>query len=196
MAYIKTQKIKRNESGQIISGSASIIDSEYVPGAKNHSIKHVRERLGKVLYIADDKKSGIFLSPTRGMVEYSSLTDNFTPVEHDDSRLIGNSNFPEPEVHTIFGDVYLLLEFLEKSGLTSVFRSVFTKKSLFEKVMVHTLHHVLAVGSRIACDDFLTSSFASYLFEDVPLSALHCDSSYFEQMGDDNLRIQFFRAFI
>ena len=29
MAFIKTQKIVRNESGTIISGSASIIDTKY-----------------------------------------------------------------------------------------------------------------------------------------------------------------------
>lgn len=196
MPYIKAQKVIRDTSGQIISGTAAIIDSEYIAGSKGHSKKHVREKLGKVLYLSEDKKTGIFLSPTRGMVEYCSLSDTFQEIECSDSRLQGNQNFPEPKVHSIFGDVYLLLEFMEKVGLTAVFREVFTKKSLFEKVMVHTLHHVLAVGSHISCDDFLTCSFASYLFPDLPLAELHCDSSYYEQMGDDDLRIKFFRAFI
>lgn len=196
MPYIKAQKIVRDNSGMILSGSAAIIDSEYVSDSKYHSKKHVREKLGKVLYLSDDKKTGIFLSPTRGMIEYCSKTDTFREIDHTDIRLKGDSNFPEPKVHSIFGDVYLLLEFMEKTGLTGVLWSVFTNKSLFEKVMVHTLHHVLAVGSRISCDDFLTSSFASYLFNDVPLSALHSDSSFYEQMGDDDLRIRFFRSFI
>lgn len=195
MAYIKAQKLVRDKSGCVISGSAAVVVSSYDPKAGHHVKKTVRERLGKVLYLSDDNKTGIFLSPTRGMVEYNSLTDEFNDVDHDDPRLVKSVQFPEPEIHTIFGDVYLLLEFMEKTGLLEIFRAVFTKKSLYERVIVHLLHDVLAVGSRVACDDFLTCSFASYLFEDIPMSALHSDSSYYTMMGKDSLRVDFFRKF-
>ncbi len=72
MAFIKTQKIVRNKSGTIISGSASIIDTKYGNYGTYHAKHSVRERLGKVIWLSDDKKKGIFLSPTRGLVEYSS----------------------------------------------------------------------------------------------------------------------------
>lgn len=195
MAYIKAQKLVRDNSGRIASGSAAIVVSAYDPEANHHTRKRVRERLGKVLYLSEDKKTGIFLSPTRGLVEYSSITDEFQDVDHDDPRLDRSIQFPKPEIHTIFGDVYLLLEFMEKSGLLEIFRSVFTKKGLYERVVVHLLHDILAVGSRVSCDDFLSCSFASYLFEDIPLSALHSDSSYFTMMGKDSLRADFFRKF-
>lgn len=195
MAYIKAQKLVRNNSGRITSGSAAIVVSAYDSKANHHIRKVVRERLGKVLYLSEDKKTGIFLSPTRGLVEYCSITDEFQDVDHDDPRLSLSTQFPKPEIHTIFGDVYLLLEFMEKSGLLEIFRSVFSKKGLYERVVVHLLHDIPAVGSRVACDDFLSCSFASYLFEDIPMAALHSDSSYFTMMGKDSLRIEFFRKF-
>ena len=64
MAFIKAQKIVRDENGTITSGSAAIVDTAYVStGQKNHSKQTVREKLGKVLYLSEDRKSGIFMSP-------------------------------------------------------------------------------------------------------------------------------------
>ncbi len=104
MAYIKTQKIVRDSSGRIVSGSASIIVTSYDPKVNYHAKKTVRERLGKVLFLSEDKKSGVFLSPTRGLVEYSSCSDEFQEVEHDDPRLDQSTQSPKPEIHTVFGD--------------------------------------------------------------------------------------------
>ena len=82
MAFIKIQKLVRDNSGKIISGSAAIVDTEYVKtGNKSHCKHIVREKLGKVLYISEDKKSGIFISPTRGLVEYNSVSDSFNEIE-------------------------------------------------------------------------------------------------------------------
>ena len=64
MSFIKVQKLVRNEAGTILSGSAAIVDTVYVKtGNKNHSKQVVRERLGKVISLNEDKKSGVFLSP-------------------------------------------------------------------------------------------------------------------------------------
>ena len=78
MAFIKAQKIVRDDSGKIISGSASIVDAVYVcTGSSSHSRQQVREKLGRVLYLTDDRKAGIFLSPTRGLIEYDARSDSF-----------------------------------------------------------------------------------------------------------------------
>ena len=87
MAYIKAQKLVRDSSELIVSGSAAIAVSDYDPEANHHSRKIVRERLGEVLYLSEDKKTGVFLSPTRGLIEYCSITDEFQDVYHDDPRL-------------------------------------------------------------------------------------------------------------
>ena len=153
MAYIKTQKIVRDSSGRIVSGSASIIVTSYDPKVNYHAKKTVRERLGKVLFLSEDKKSGIFLSPTRGLVEYSSCSDEFQEVEHDDPRLDQSTQFPKPEIHTVFGDAYLLLEFMKKpvcsrfseaflpkkdsmNGLLSIYFTTFSPLDLVSHVMI------------------------------------------------------------
>ena len=197
MAFIKAQKIVRDENGVITSGSAAIVDTVYIStGRKNHSKHKVREKLGKVLYLSEDRKSGIFMSPTRGLVEYNALTDTFESVERDDGRICGQEVFPEMEIHTVFGDVFLLLHFLEKCGLISILRSVFPKDEAYERVLCHILHGILKDGSRISCDNFLRKSFASYILKDVPVSSLHSDTRFFTLMGEDSLKVSYFRTFV
>lgn len=197
MAFIKAQKIIRDESGNVISGSAAVVDSVYVKtGSKSHSRQVVREKLGRVLYLSEDKKLGVFQSPTRGLVEYDASTDSFSEVDRNDLRINAEEFFPEPEIHTVFGDAYLLLQFLEKCGLISVLRSVFSKDEAYERVLCHILHGVLKDGSRISCDNFIDKSFASYVFGNVPIGSLHSDTRFFTLLGDDRAKMSFFKAFV
>ena len=197
MAFIKAQKLKYDESGRIISGSAAIVDAVYIStGNKNHSTHKVRERLGKVLYLSDDRKSGIFLSPTRGIVEYDAITNKFTAVEKDDSRIVGEKLFPKTEIHTVFGDTYLILDFLKKQGILAILQNVFPKKEAYERVLCHVLHAVLRDGSRVSCDNFILKSFASYLFQDVPISSLNSDTRFFSLLGEDHTKMAFFKVFV
>ena len=197
MAFIRVQKLVRDESGNIKSGSASVEDTVYVSsGTKNHSRHVTREKLGRILYLSEDKKSGIFLSPTRGMTEYDAVNDRFSEVSPSDPRIKKENVFPPAEVHTVFGDVYLFLKFLEKSGLTAVLRNAFPKKELCERVICHLLHGVLKDGSRITCDNFIQKSFVSYLLTAVPVASLKSDTRYFTVLGDDSAKMCFFRTFI
>ena len=197
MAFIKTQKIIRDDSGRIISGSASLIDAVYVPGGgRSHSRQQVREKLGKVIWLSDGKKTGIFLSPTRGLVEYDAVSDSFSSVDKEDPRISEQDLFPKTEIHTVFGDTYLLLQFLENCGLLSVLRSVFPKDEVYQRVLCHILHGILKDGSRISCDNFIQKSFASYVLEDVPIVSLHSDTRFFSILGDDHLKMSFFKAFV
>lgn len=196
MAFIKSQKIVRDESGNITSGSAAIVDTKYGDFGSYHAKHTVREKLGKVIWLSSDKKSGIFLSPTRGLVEYNAQTDTFSPVGKDDSRLKRTDIFPDTQIHTVFGDTFLLLEFLKKARLLSALRSVFPKNQDYERVLCHVLHGVLKDGSKISCDNFIEKSFASYVLDDIPESTLHCDTRFFSLMGEDDTRMAFFRNFV
>ena len=197
MAFIKAQKIIRDVSGRVISGSAAIVDAVYVStGTKSHSKQQVREKLGRVLYLSDDKKEGIFQSPTRGLVEYNASSDSFSIVDRNDPRINTEELFPEPEVHTVFGDAYLLLRFLEKCGLLSVLRNVFPKDEAYERTLCHVLHGILKDGSRISCDNFIQKSFASYVFDKIPVGSLHSDTRFFSLLGDDKVKMSFFQTFV
>ena len=124
-------------------------------------------------------------------MEYNASTDAFSEVDRSDPRINAEEFFPEPEVHTVFGDAYLLLQFLEKCGLISVLRSVFPKDEAYERVLCHILHGVLRDGSRISCDNFIDKSFASYMFGDIPVGTLHSDTRFFTLLGDDRVKLSF-----
>jgi|LFRM01.1.fsa_nt_gb hypothetical protein len=197
MAFIKAQRIIRDENGTIQSGSAAIIDTVYVPGEQFHSKQQVRERLGKIISLAEDGKSGLFMSPTRGFVAYDARSDTFAPIERDDPRVESVSGvYPQTEIHTVFGDSYLLLKFLEKSGLISILKSVFSQKEDYERVLAHVVHGIMRNGSRITCDNFIAKSFASYVLDDIPISTLRTDTAFFSMMGNDPVKMAFFITFI
>ncbi len=199
MPFIKVQRLERGEDGSVIKGTASIVDVYYDKNGKgknNHSKQVPREPLGKIIYLTEDKKSGIFLSPTRGMVEYSSRSDSFAEVDSSDPRLNKSELFPVTQVHTVFGDTFLLLKVFEKTGLLSIFQSVFSKKSDFERFLCHTMHGILKDGSKITCDNFIQKSFLSYLCSDIPISTLKSDFVHFSTMGNDKIKMGFFKEFI
>lgn len=196
MPFIKTQNLKYSPDGEILTGSASIVDVEYVPGAKNHSRQLLRERLGKVLWYSKEDRKGVFLSPERGLVEYSATLDQFSDVDADDPRLPQHFSAPDPLVHSVFGDAFLTLSFLEKSPLLPALQSAFPQKQDLQRVLAHILHSVIKDGSHIHCDDFIGRSFASYLFDDLPLYTLKSDTAYFRLMGEDATRLAFFKSYV
>ncbi|HAH70648.1 MAG TPA: hypothetical protein DCL74_02635 [Succinivibrionaceae bacterium] len=195
MAFIKVQKLVR-DGNKIVSGSASIVDTRYVPGDQYHAKHSVIERLGKVLYLNDNRREGIFLSPTRGLIAYNVDQDLFSEVSEDDPRISDKISNKAPLIHTVFGDLYLLLKFLEKQALYPVLRSVFSKKSDYERLLGHILHGVLKDGSKIHCDDFLRKSCAAYLFSDVNIDSFKSDVKFYTAMGADEARMNFFRSLV
>ena len=94
MAFIKIQNLEFDEDGTVSRGTASIVDVLYVASGKYHSKQQSRERLGKIISISEDRKSGVFISPTRGLVEYNAVTDTFSSVEKEDQRV--NAVFSMP----------------------------------------------------------------------------------------------------
>ena len=189
MAFIKAQKLVFSDEGKVVSGSAAIVDTVYDSSVKGRSRHKVREKLGKVVTISDDRKCGIFLSPTRGLVEYDSTRDAFAEVRKDDRRISGLGIFPNPEIHTVFGDSYLILSFMKKTGITGLLRKVFPKDEEFQRVLAHICHTVARDGSHMSCDDFVARSFLSYLVPDVPLQSLCSDTKYFSDMGRDSIKV-------
>ena len=203
MAFIRTRKIKYDAENKIVSGTAAIIESHYIPGnVKHHSRQVVREKLGKVVELYS-KKRGLFLSPTRGLVIYDSEKDEFSdPVTRDQIQSITETPeirerlFPESNVHTVFGDTYLFLEILKKTGLSNVLREAFPDKVFYERFLCHMLHGILKDGSRITCDDFVAKSFLSYIVRDVPINTLKSDTFFFSVMGEDKTKLAFFKSYI
>ena len=104
MAFIYIQKKKFDEDGKIVDGIASIRESVYVKGKKHHSNQKTIEKLGRLLYISDDRKNGIFDSPIRGVVEYNVVNNEFSTVDKNDDRIKNKTISNIPKIHTTFGD--------------------------------------------------------------------------------------------
>ena len=198
MSYIRTQRVIRNEKGVITAGNASIEKTVYVKDkSKGYHSKHVSEEsLGKIVWLSPDKQSGIFLSRTRGLVEYDSATGEFKEVDREDPRLPEGELFPDPPVHTIFGDAYMLMRFLHDCGMSRVLAEAFPEMQRRERLLAHILHGILKDGGRISCGDFIGKSVASNVLSGVPVKSLASDTAFFMMMGEDKARIEFFRAFV
>ena len=198
MSYIRAQFIERDESGRIIKGSAAICEAVYTrkPGKKSHSTQKQVERLGKVIWLSDDGKSGIFLSKTRGLVEYGSVDNQFQEVSAGDPRISGHGLFPAPCAHTVFGDAYLLLHFMRSIGISGILSDVFPTEADRSRILCHSLHSILKEGARITCDLFVGKSVISHLTGGVPPSSLRTDTAFFTMMGDDGVKTRFFQAWV
>ncbi len=196
MAFIRIQNKKYDSNGKIVGGIASIRQSCYVRNKKFHSKQVTIEKLGKVICLSDDKKSGIFNSPIRGLVHYDVENNTFDSVDVNDERIKDKKINNSIRVHTVFGDSYLLLELLNKYGLLSIFREMFEKNDNYERFVSHLLYDILKDGSHITCDNFVTKSFISYLIPDLNIKSLKYDSRFYQFMGNDNIKLSFFRKFI
>lgn len=197
MSFIRTQFLVRDETGNIIKGSASICESIYKhTGGKSHSVQRQVERLGKVIWLSDDGKRGIFLSGTRGLVEYDSRGNQFSEVDSGDPRLSGHGLFAPPAVHTVFGDSYLLLCFMASIGFPAILSEMFSSETDRQRFLCHSLHSILKEGARISCDLFVRKSVLSYLADSVPYASLRTDTAFFTAMGDDNVKLRFFKSYI
>ena len=195
MTFIRVQNAKKDELGRMVGGSASIVESVYVKDGKSPCKQVLKESLGRIV-LMEDRHRGIFLSKTRGLVEYDCENDEFVPVSRDDPRISDMDVFSEPRIHTIFGDVDAVLNFMRSIGMLRTLRNVAVKDDgLYEKMVCHTLHGVLRDGARMCCDRFVERSFLSNIVQ-LPPSVLRTDSRYFEYMGIYETKIAFFKAFV
>ena len=194
--YIRFQKIKRDEQGNIISGSASLEDTIYVPNVSGHSRHRILESLGKVLWIDEDKKGGIFNSKTRGIVHYSLATDTWTAVDPTDPRISHSKVTSKENIHTTFADAYLFLSLMEKSNWLGILRKAYPDQSFYQLLLTHLCHNILKNESAIKCQSFYSRSLISWLFKDVHQGTLDCDSAFFNKMGNDSIKVEFFKNLI
>ena len=136
------------------------------------------------------------MSPSRGLIEYSADQDKFSEVDRGDLRLPKDRAFPDSPVHSIFGDVFLIVSFLNNSPLLKALKQTFFNKLDLQRVLIHLVHTVAKDGSHINCQDFTARSFMGSLFLDIPQCSLKSDTYYFEMMGDDATRTTFFECYV
>ncbi|MBR4504464.1 MAG: hypothetical protein IKP20_05785 [Candidatus Methanomethylophilaceae archaeon] len=203
MAFIKVQKLVRNDDGSVRSGSAAIIDVIYDKSSRYHSKQVQREKLGKIVSLAASKRRGVFMSPTRGLIGYDADKDDFfDPKEFDrdepavsaEKQLICDppsksvaiqSPPPQDAVHKIFGDAYLALESMRMSGLLFHLRKAFPDDHVYEGVLVRSVMEA-AGCSGMSPKSFLGRSFLSDLF-----SGTDFGGKFLSKAGSEGVRSKF-----
>ena len=114
----------------------------------------------------------------------------------DDPRLEGLIEAISLDVHTVFGDGYLFLNYLKNMGLTPILRKVFSAEQGFQRCIAHLYHARMRNGGRDRCDHFVAKSFVSQTVRDVLNTGLAVDARFFDIMGDDDVRMLFFQEFV
>ncbi len=197
MPPVRAQKVVRDESGRIAGGSASVAGAGRVAGARYRSRQRVRERLGRVAGLSEGGRSGVFRSPTRGLVRYDADSDSLGPPGRGDGAPSDESSeFPEPPAHVVAGDCLLLLSAPGRSGLLGVLRGAFPRDGDYGRLLAHLPRSPPRDGSRVSCDDLVARSAASHLLPDVSVPSPGGVSAYFHAMGSDAAKVSLFRALV
>ena len=200
MASIKVQNLKPSieGNGRYDSGSAAIVTNEYSTqmNGTGHTAHRVVERLGRVVWLSDDRRKGIFLSDTRGLVEYDLSRDTFDEVAPGDPRIAGTNLAPVLVNHTAFGDTLLAMTVVNRSGLYDILREVFPNERDYERVLCHVLHTTIRNSARISCSNFVIHSALSYAIESINIGTLDRDSTFFDMMGTPEVKLAFFKSYI
>ena len=192
MAFIKVQKLARDKAGSVTQGTASIVDTVYVADGKYHSRQIVRESLGKVLSLSDDRRSGIFLSQRRGPVHYDAEQDAFRMLSSGEKEALGLSGC-NAQASLTFGDAYWYLQYMLQSGLMKVLKEAFPDETLRQALLMYLLHKSLPSGRCTTLAGFLSSSFAGLLFP-MQDKAVLTEEAFFSSLGQEECAGRFFSA--
>ena len=95
-----------------------------------------------------------------------------------------------------FGDSYLLPRFMQGILMPTIVSKMFESGTDFQRFLYHCLHSILKEGARITCDLFVQKSVISHLADRVPPDSLRSDTAFFTMMGDDRVKLRFFKSYI
>lgn len=198
---VRIQNHGAAEGGVYRRGSASIVANRYranPANPKSHCRQVLIENLGSVVWYDAAKKDGVFLSPTRGLVEYDAAEDVFREVGRGDPRIAGLSE-GLPVAEKEFSSAYFLLGLLGKTGLTgplSDLASALGRRDSAQRIVAHLYCQVMKNGSRETDDVFLRGSALSDVLAGLALPTLRYDHAFFRDMGSEEAKEAFFRSFV
>ena len=197
MPPVRAQEVVRDESGGIAGGSASVAGAGRVAGARRRSRQRVRERLGGVAGPSEGGRSGVFRSPTRGLVRYDADSDGLGPPGRGDGAPTDESSgLPEPPAHVVAGDCLPPPPVPGRSGLPGVPGEAFPRDGDHGRPLAHPPRSPPRDGSRVPCDDLVARSAASRLLPDVSAPSPGGVSAHSHAMGSDAARVSLLRALV
>ena len=147
--------------------------------------------LGRVI----DKERGIFKSRERGVFIYDIETNTFSdvPAEYEEPKIERKTKYSKrPTLIVSFGDVFLLDEYLKKSGLIKAVDAIGYRNS-------DTLHALLAyyILSPLAnshAEDWWELTYARYLYPKAQMSSQRI-SDALADIGSEDAKRSFFAEY-
>ena len=148
--------------------------------------------LGRVI----DKERGIFKSRDRGLFTYDLKTNTFgsVPAEYETPSLHRKTKYPRRATLVVsFGDVFLLDEYLRKSGFQRAvdaigYRNPDTMKALLA-------FYILTSHANCHAEDWWELTYARYLYPKAQMASQRI-SEALADIGSEDAKRSFFRQYI
>jgi len=137
--------------------------------------------LGRVI----DKQRGIYQSREKGIFKYSLNSGflDYTPPEVEG----------EEKIILDFGDIYLLSEYLKKSGIYDIIAETIPKAR--DTILALTMFRILSQSANYYAYDWWEGSYARFLFPNASLSSQHL-SEFLSELGDEAVQRCFFDRYL
>jgi hypothetical protein len=148
--------------------------------------------LGKVI----DKERGIFKSRTRGLFTYDLETNTFgsVPADYEMPTVQRKTKYPRRQVLAVsFGDIFLLDEYLRKSGFQKAvdaigYRNPDTLKALLA-------FYILTSHANCHAEDWWELTYARYLYPKAQMASQRI-SEALADIGSEDAKRNFFREYV
>ena len=148
--------------------------------------------LGRVI----DKERGVFKSRDRGLFTYDLETNTFgsVPAEYETPSMERKTKYPRRATLVVsFGDVFLLDEYLRKSGLQKAvdaigYRNPDTLKALLA-------FYILTSHANRHAEDWWELTYAKYLYPKAQMASQRI-SEALADIGSEDAKRSFFREYI
>lgn len=153
--------------------------------------KDTQVYLGRVL----DKERGIFKSRERGVFMYDIETNTFSavPAEYEEPKTERKTKYPKrPTLIVSFGDVFLLDEYMKKSGLINAIDAIGYRNN--DTLHALLAYYILSPLANCHAEDWWELTYAKYLYPKAQMSSQRI-SEALADIGSEGAKRNFFAEY-
>ena len=147
--------------------------------------------LGRVI----DKKKGVFKSRERGLFIYDVTTNTFSavPPDYEEPKAKRKTKYPvRPTLIVSFGDIFLLDEFLKRSGFLKAVDAInFRNRDTLHALLAY---YILTSYANCHAEDWWELTYAKYLYPKAKMSSQRISDALVD-IGNEDAKRGFFREY-
>lgn len=147
--------------------------------------------LGRVL----DKERGIFKSRERGVFMYNLETNTFDTVsaEYEEPKTMRKTKYPvRPSLIVSFGDIFLLDEYLKKSGFIKAVNATGYRNS--DTLHALLAYYILTSSANCHAQDWWELTYAKYLYPKAQMTSQRISEALVD-IGSEGAKRSFFKEY-